>query len=82
VAHRCRSALADTPRPSSVTLRRLCLAAKVIVARTSTNNQWVNDEFFAYCHRKLREAKAEVTQENLETLFTAMCENAIPAGNA
>lgn len=51
-------------------------------ARTCSANQWCDDSFYAYVERKLVEADAEVTQANLDTLFTAVLVHAIPAGNA
>lgn len=51
------------------------------LARTCSANQWADDAFYAYVERKLIESRAEVTQDNITTLFTAVLVYAIPAGN-
>lgn len=60
-------------RPSSPAVKSL--------ARTCSANQWSDDAFFEYVERKLVESQADVTQDNIQTLFTAVLVHAIPAGN-
>ena len=81
VAPRCLSTLADIPQVGSVMLRPSSPAASKL-ARTSSNNAWADDAFFAYVERRLRESQAAITQDNIQTVFTEMLVHGIPAGNA
>ncbi len=56
-------------------------AVKPKMPRVHPGNQWADGAFRHYVERKLSESQAEITSQNVQTLYAALLTHALPAGN-